>query len=76
MESIRKYVSKIVIPIFISQVEILKEYPDELSMLFFYSMTSTIVATTVGLLTEPSASAWKIRLDISVISIVCTVRYP
>lgn len=54
----------------------MKEYPDELTVVFFYNVTATIVATTVGLFTEPNASAWKIRLDMSLLSIVCSVRYP
>ncbi|MED6162430.1 hypothetical protein PIB30_070371 [Stylosanthes scabra] len=57
---------------FIWQVEIMKEYPDELSVVFFYNVTATIVSFTVALFSEPRASAWKIGLDISLVSIVCT----
>lgn len=62
--------------IFNSQVEILKEFPDEITMVFFYNLCAAIIAAIVGLLAEKNTSAWKIRLDISLISIVCTVRYP
>ncbi|XP_061369727.1 WAT1-related protein At3g28050-like isoform X1 [Gastrolobium bilobum] len=57
---------------FIVQVEILREFPDELTMVFFYNMCAAIVAATVGLFAERNTSAWKIRPDISLISIVCT----
>ncbi|MED6109653.1 hypothetical protein PIB30_035648 [Stylosanthes scabra] len=50
----------------------MKEYPDELSVVFFYNVTATIVSFTVALFTEPRASAWKIGLDISLVSIVCS----
>ncbi|KAL1357088.1 hypothetical protein AAHE18_05G231800 [Arachis hypogaea] len=57
---------------YILQVDVLKDYPDELSMLFFYNVTSTIISTIVGSILEPNASAWKIRLDISLVSILCS----
>ncbi|XP_027359016.1 WAT1-related protein At4g15540-like [Abrus precatorius] len=57
---------------FVFQVEILKEFPDELTMVFFYNLCAAFVAAVVGLLGEKNTSAWKIRLDISLISIVCT----
>ncbi|RDX65316.1 WAT1-related protein [Mucuna pruriens] len=57
---------------FVFQDEILKEFPDELTMVFFYNLCAAIVASIVGLLGEKNSSAWKIRLDISLISIVCT----
>ncbi|KAL2335625.1 hypothetical protein Fmac_016838 [Flemingia macrophylla] len=57
------------------QVEILKEFPDELTMVFFYNLFAAIVASVVGLVGEKNSSAWKIRLDISLISIVCTAIF-
>ncbi|KAG4958832.1 hypothetical protein AAZX31_13G056800 [Glycine max] len=57
---------------FVYQVEILKEFPDELTMVFFYNLCAAIVASIIGLLGEKNSSAWKIRPDISLISIVCT----
>lgn len=50
-------------------------FPDELTLVFFYSVTATIFTTTVGLFGVPDASAWKIGLNVSLISIVCSVRY-
>ena len=60
--------------IFISQVEILKEFPDELTMVFFYNLCAAVVAYGVGFWAETNTNAWKLRLDLSLISIVCTVR--
>jgi len=53
----------------------LRVFPDELTLVFLYSVTSTIFTTTVGLLGVPNASAWKLGLNISLISIFCSVRY-
>lgn len=57
-------------------MQILREIPDELTMVFFYNLCAAILAVTLGLLAETNRSLWKIRLDISLASIVCTVRYP
>ncbi|CAL0317247.1 unnamed protein product [Lupinus luteus] len=57
---------------YILQVKVLNEFPDKVTMIFYYNVTATIVATIVALFTEPNASAWKIRLDISLLSIICS----
>ncbi|KAL2335626.1 hypothetical protein Fmac_016839 [Flemingia macrophylla] len=57
---------------YILQVDILKMFPDELTLVFFYNVTATILSTVVGLFAAPNPGAWKIRLDISLISIVCS----
>ncbi|XP_057758938.1 WAT1-related protein At5g40240-like [Arachis stenosperma] len=56
---------------FILQVEILKEFPDELSMVCFYNLFAAIFAYAFGLIAETNPSAWKLRLDLSLVSIVC-----
>ncbi|CAJ2665472.1 unnamed protein product [Trifolium pratense] len=66
-------VSNILITIwFIVQAEIMKEIPDELTSVFFHNLFAATFAFCVGLLAETNSSLWKIRLDISLISIVCT----
>ncbi|CAJ1946793.1 unnamed protein product [Sphenostylis stenocarpa] len=55
---------------YILEEDILRVFPDELTLVFFYSVTATIFSTTVGLFEVPNASAWKIGLNISLISIV------
>jgi hypothetical protein len=52
----------------------MKETPDELTSVFFHNLFAAILALCVGLLAETNSSLWNIRLDISLISIVCTVR--
>lgn len=67
---------KLALRSFISQVNILKEFPDELTLVFFYNVTATITCIAVGLFAVPNASAWKIGLNLPLISIVSSVRYP
>ncbi|TKY50394.1 WAT1-related protein [Spatholobus suberectus] len=57
---------------YILQAYILKVFPDELTIVFFYNVAATITSTTVGLFVVPNASAWTIGLNISLISIVCS----
>ncbi|CAL5186170.1 unnamed protein product [Lathyrus oleraceus] len=57
---------------YILQVHILKEFPDELSLVLLYSISATIISTFVALLSVPNASAWKIGLNLSLICIVST----
>ncbi|KAK2407496.1 WAT1-related protein [Trifolium repens] len=69
-------VSNILITIwFIVQAEIMKEIPDELTSVFFHNLFAAILALCVGLLAETNSSLWNIRLDISLISIVCTAIF-
>jgi drug/metabolite transporter (DMT)-like permease len=55
---------------YILQVHILKEFPDELTLVLLYSITATIISTVVALLSVPNSSAWKIGLNLSFISII------
>ncbi|CAL5186169.1 unnamed protein product [Lathyrus oleraceus] len=66
-------VSNILLTIwFVAQVEIMKEIEDELTLVLVHNLFATILALSVGLLAETNKSLWKIRLDISLISIICT----
>ncbi|CAL5186171.1 unnamed protein product [Lathyrus oleraceus] len=60
---------------YILQVHILKEFPDELTLVLLTSTSSTIISTFVALLSVPNASAWKIGLNLSLISIVSTAIF-
>nr|KYP50525.1 Auxin-induced protein 5NG4 [Cajanus cajan] len=57
---------------YILQVDILKVFPDELTLVFFYNVTATILSTAVGFFVVPNPRAWKVGLDISLLSIVCS----
>ncbi|XVF14138.1 hypothetical protein REPUB_Repub09cG0031600 [Reevesia pubescens] len=63
----------ILVPLwYIVQTQIMKEYPAELTVVFFYNLCVSFIAAIVGLATERNASAWKIRPDIALASVVCS----
>ncbi|GLT33295.1 hypothetical protein SLA2020_078970 [Shorea laevis] len=57
---------------YIVQAQIMKEYPSELTVVFFYNLCVSFIAAIVGLFTERDSSAWRIRPDIALASILCT----
>jgi drug/metabolite transporter (DMT)-like permease len=57
---------------YIVQTQIMKEYPNELTVIFFYNLFVSIIAGGVALITETNSSAWKLRLDIALVSVVCS----
>lgn len=57
---------------YIVQAQIMKEYPAELTVVFFYNLIVSILAGIVGLITEPDSSAWKLKPDIALVSIICS----
>ncbi|RDY11922.1 WAT1-related protein [Mucuna pruriens] len=60
----------ILVPLwYIVQVQIMKVYPDELTVIFFYNLCVSIMAAIVGIFTETNASAWKIGLDTALASV-------
>ncbi|XP_022739811.1 WAT1-related protein At3g28050-like [Durio zibethinus] len=63
----------ILVPLwYIVQTQIMKEYPAELTVVFFYNLSVSFIAAIVGLATERNASAWRIRPDIALASVVCS----
>ncbi|KAJ7974527.1 WAT1-related protein [Quillaja saponaria] len=57
---------------YILQAQIMKEYPNELTAVFFYNLYGSVIAAMVGLVTETNPSAWRIRPNIALASIVCS----
>ncbi|KAH7846594.1 hypothetical protein Vadar_015806 [Vaccinium darrowii] len=57
---------------YIVQAQIMKEYPAELTVVFFYNLCVSVLAAIVGVFTEPHISAWRIRPDIALVSILCS----
>ncbi|KHN23566.1 WAT1-related protein At3g28050-like [Glycine soja] len=57
---------------YIVQADVLKVFPDEVTIVLFYNVTSTVMSTLVALFAVPNANAWKVGLNISLISIICT----
>ncbi|GMY13446.1 WAT1-related protein At3g28050-like [Fagus crenata] len=63
----------ILVPLwYIVQAQIMKEYPNELTVIFFYNLSVSIIAAIVGLSTEKNSSAWRLRPDIALVSVVCS----
>ncbi|XVF60373.1 hypothetical protein PTKIN_Ptkin08bG0040100 [Pterospermum kingtungense] len=63
----------ILVPLwYIVQTQIMKEYPAELTVVFFYNLCVSFIAAIVGLASERNASAWRIRPDIALASVVCS----
>ncbi|XP_076897461.1 WAT1-related protein At3g28050-like [Bidens hawaiensis] len=63
----------ILVPVwYIIQTQIMKEYPSELTVVFFYTLVVSLLATIFGAFTEPDSSAWRIKPDIALASILCS----
>lgn len=63
----------ILVPIwYIVQAQIMKEYPAEIIVVFFYNLFVSILAAFVGVFMEPDSSRWKIRPNIALASIICS----
>ncbi|KAF9667836.1 hypothetical protein SADUNF_Sadunf15G0064700 [Salix dunnii] len=52
------------------QAAVLKEYPSEMVMVFFFCFFGTIQSSIVSLIAERNPNAWKLRPDIELISII------
>ncbi|CAN1272755.1 WAT1-related protein At3g28050 [Linum perenne] len=66
----------ILVPLwYIVQTQIMKEYPDELTVVFLYDLVVSIVAAVVALITEgTSPTAWILGPNIALASVFCSVR--
>ncbi|KAJ4839159.1 hypothetical protein Tsubulata_028392 [Turnera subulata] len=63
----------ILVPLwYIVQTQIMKEYPAELTVVFFYNLCVSIIAAIVALITEGTSSAWIVRPNIALASIFCS----
>ncbi|KAJ9683477.1 hypothetical protein PVL29_019170 [Vitis rotundifolia] len=57
---------------YIVQAHIIKEYPSEPTVVFFYNFFVSLLAAIVSLVTEPNSSVWIVRPRIALVSIVCS----
>ncbi|GMN42459.1 hypothetical protein TIFTF001_011664 [Ficus carica] len=63
----------ILVPLwYIVQTHIMKEYPNEFTVVFFYNLFVSILAAIVGLILEPDSSAWKLKPGIALASVLCS----
>lgn len=60
--------------LFYLQAQIMKEYPSELTVVFFYNLCVSIIALVVGLITEEDSNSWRLEPKIALVSVVCSVR--
>lgn len=56
------------------QTQIMKEYPAEFTVVFFYNLFVSIIAAIFTLVVEGASSAWIIHPSIALASILCSVR--
>ncbi|PHT57264.1 WAT1-related protein [Capsicum baccatum] len=57
---------------YIVQTWIMKEYPAEVTVVFFYNLCVSILAGIVGFFSEPDSNKWIIKPDITMASILCS----
>ncbi|KAG8635055.1 WAT1-related protein At3g28050 [Manihot esculenta] len=63
----------ILVPLwYIVQTQIMKEYPAEMTVVFFYNLSVSIIAAIVALFTYGASCSWIIRPGLALASIVCS----
>ncbi|XP_021741268.1 WAT1-related protein At3g28050-like isoform X2 [Chenopodium quinoa] len=60
---------------YVVQAHILKEYPAELVVVFFYCLFGALVSGAISSVTEPDRAAWMPRPDISLVAILYSGGY-
>ncbi|XP_060672751.1 WAT1-related protein At5g40240-like isoform X2 [Ziziphus jujuba] len=55
---------------YIIQTQVIKIYPDELSVTLVYLLCTTIIAAPICILAETNSSAWRLGPDISLVTII------
>lgn len=57
-----------------TQTHIMKEYPAELTLVFFYTSCVSILAAIAGFFVEPDSSKWRITPSVALASVLCSVK--
>ncbi|GMI98174.1 Usually multiple acids move in and out Transporters 40 [Hibiscus trionum] len=57
---------------YIIQVQVMKMYPDEIAVTFFYNLSVALLALPVCLIAEPQFSSWRLTSSVSVVAVVYT----
>ncbi|XP_021299078.1 WAT1-related protein At3g28050-like [Herrania umbratica] len=57
------------------QAATVKEYPDKMTTVFFYTFFITIQSLVFSLILERSPTAWKLKSNVEVAAIVCTAIF-
>lgn len=64
---------RLMLLILLLQASILKKYPAELIIVFFYCFFASILSTFVSLVTDPDLSAWALQPNIRLIAVLYSV---
>ncbi|GMH01300.1 hypothetical protein Nepgr_003139 [Nepenthes gracilis] len=59
----------------ISQAAILKGFPSEITVVFFYCLFGTIQSAVVALIVEGDPAVWKVKLDIELAAIIYSALF-
>ncbi|KAG7033134.1 WAT1-related protein, partial [Cucurbita argyrosperma subsp. argyrosperma] len=54
------------------RTKIMKEYPEEATVIFFYNITVAFIAAVVGVILETDPSAWILRQNTALASVLCS----
>ena len=65
--------SSIIIGMIHAQAATVKEYPDKMTIVFFFTFFITIQSLGFSLILERNPTAWKLKSTVEVAAIVCTV---
>ncbi|KAK8587771.1 hypothetical protein V6N12_022248 [Hibiscus sabdariffa] len=57
---------------YIIQAQVMKIYPDEIAVTFFYNLSVALLALPVCLVAEPQLSSWRLTSSVSVVAVLYT----
>ncbi|XP_042021557.1 WAT1-related protein At3g28050-like [Salvia splendens] len=57
---------------YILVTHIMKEYPSEFTIIFFYTSSVSVLAAIAGTFAEPDSSKWMIRPNVALVSMLCS----
>ncbi|GMJ04235.1 Usually multiple acids move in and out Transporters 40 [Hibiscus trionum] len=55
--------------VYIIQSQIMKMYPEEVTVNFFYNLFGTLISLPIGLLAEPNLSCWKLSSSLAAVAV-------
>ncbi|XLU20838.1 hypothetical protein S245_056904 [Arachis hypogaea] len=59
---------------YIVQTQVMEQYPVELIVVFLYNLCGTLISAPACLLVESSFSVWRLKLDITLLAVIFSVR--
>ncbi|XP_022773700.1 WAT1-related protein At5g40230-like [Durio zibethinus] len=55
---------------YIIQSQVMKIYPEEIVVIFFYNLSVTLISLPIGLLAEPNLSSWRLTTSIADVAVL------